>query len=425
MSIKQSAKRYLGDTRLWRGLRIARYHLGRVLRSSRLRRALYRILPKRIIYELLQSPAFYGAAYFDELKDATQESGYGAVYSDLEEFGEVARLAVELFSPERALDIGCARGFQVRALKERGVEAWGIDISEYAVQTAPDDVASRLSVCGCQRTVFPDNHFDLVLLMETLEHIPPFDIDRSIEEARRVCSRFIWATIPSIGANRYGSDGITGGKVPERYIPSYEEGIIDLAPFKHLTQDIHGIPIHGHLIVASYEWWTELFTRHGLVRRGDLEKRVNESITNAREGVWNCYILARAANPGDEKTRCLTENWAWERVEEDLWQTGDIELPAGLHRVELPLRWNEIPARRDHLYRILACGCVSDDGNAVLGMRTLTRRDLPRNPWSGETIVSLPCASDKDRRVRLELRSYRGFKPEPLPAERLTLYTSL
>ncbi len=35
--------------------------------------------------------------------------------------------------PKKVLDVGCAKGFLVEAVRPRGVEAFGNDISEYAM----------------------------------------------------------------------------------------------------------------------------------------------------------------------------------------------------------------------------------------------------------------------------------------------------
>ena len=48
-------------------------------------------------------------------------------------FGGIADRIVREINPRTALDAGCAMGFLVEALRERGVEAYGVDISEYAI----------------------------------------------------------------------------------------------------------------------------------------------------------------------------------------------------------------------------------------------------------------------------------------------------
>ncbi len=55
-------------------------------------------------------------------------------------FGTIADRIVEETAPRSALDAGCAMGFLVEQLRARDVEAFGIDISEYAISQAHPDV---------------------------------------------------------------------------------------------------------------------------------------------------------------------------------------------------------------------------------------------------------------------------------------------
>lgn len=425
MAAKQFARSHLGGTRFWRWLTILRHYWDRFRKSPRWRRSFYRILPKRVIYNMMQNPDFYSQHYFDVPKDPTRESGYDIPYVDQEHFREVSTLVRDFFQAGRVLEMGCARGWQVLALQEMGIESWGIDISEYAVKTAPAEVAVRLSVCGCQRTPFPDDHFDMVLLMETLEHIPPDDLDRSIAEARRVANRWVWASMPSMGGNPYGPDGNQGDSgILERYHRLYEDGVIDLAPFRHIARDIYGAPHHGHLIIASFDWWTEAFTRHGLVRRGDIERKINKEVFRASHCGLNCYVFAKASDPAGAAPRTMPACWPWERVDEHAWRTGVIELPPGLHRAGCSLRVRDGGMRMDRLYQAMTVRCVSSDGEAILGLRTFTRHGIARAAWNGGVDVNLPCACDEAREVRLEMRCSPGFRAGPLGPGRATLYAS-
>jgi 2-polyprenyl-3-methyl-5-hydroxy-6-metoxy-1,4-benzoquinol methylase len=45
-------------------------------------------------------------------------------------FGKIADAIVREINPGSVLDAGCAMGFLVEALRQRGVEAYGVDISD-------------------------------------------------------------------------------------------------------------------------------------------------------------------------------------------------------------------------------------------------------------------------------------------------------
>ena len=53
-------------------------------------------------------------------------------------FGGVADAIVAQLAPKTVLDAGCAKGFLVAALRERGVDASGFDLSEVAIAEAPE-----------------------------------------------------------------------------------------------------------------------------------------------------------------------------------------------------------------------------------------------------------------------------------------------
>ncbi|MBU1173205.1 MAG: class I SAM-dependent methyltransferase, partial [Proteobacteria bacterium] len=77
---------------------------------------------------------FYDREYFE----GTSKSGYGSHYREELEGPKMALIAQFLKSCFRdpMLDVGCAYGFLCAALQDVGVDARGIDISEYSVSQA-------------------------------------------------------------------------------------------------------------------------------------------------------------------------------------------------------------------------------------------------------------------------------------------------
>lgn len=70
---------------------------------------------------------------------------------------------------ETFLDFGCARGYLVKAMRQLEIEAYGYDISEWAVQNCDPDVKDyvRNSLLGNR---------DHVLIKDVAEHIQPYDL---------------------------------------------------------------------------------------------------------------------------------------------------------------------------------------------------------------------------------------------------------
>jgi hypothetical protein len=88
-------------------------------------------------------------------------------------FGGVADAIIATLNPTTTYDAGAAIGLFVRALLERGVDAYGGDISEFAVNGAPEGLRERLEVRDL--TVPFDRRYDLITCIEVLEHMSSAD----------------------------------------------------------------------------------------------------------------------------------------------------------------------------------------------------------------------------------------------------------
>lgn len=120
----------------------------------------------------------FGESYFETL-----DGGEG--YTDSTMWEDIAHAIKETFGIDRAggrdisaemnvLDVGCAKGYLVRHLRRRGFDAWGVDISTYALEHAPEDVATYLrwfNLAWVDDSHFGREAFRLVTCLETLEHI--------------------------------------------------------------------------------------------------------------------------------------------------------------------------------------------------------------------------------------------------------------
>lgn len=88
-------------------------------------------------------------------------------------FRHFADRIVATLSPLTALDAGCAMGLLVEALHERGVDAHGIDVSDYAIEQVPAAVRDR---CRVQSLTEPiEGRYDVVTCIEVIEHLPALE----------------------------------------------------------------------------------------------------------------------------------------------------------------------------------------------------------------------------------------------------------
>jgi cyclopropane fatty-acyl-phospholipid synthase-like methyltransferase len=86
----------------------------------------------------------YGEMYFD----GPREYGYGGFRYD-GRWQSVAQDIVDHFGlklGDRVLDIGCAKGFLVKDLLALGIDAYGIDVSKYALMNCEPEVVGRLQI---------------------------------------------------------------------------------------------------------------------------------------------------------------------------------------------------------------------------------------------------------------------------------------
>jgi ubiquinone/menaquinone biosynthesis C-methylase UbiE len=128
----------------------------------------------------------YGEMYFDGPRDY----GYGGYRYD-GRWVPVARDIVAHFALApgmRVLDVGCAKGFLVKDLMRvcPGLEAFGLDVSLYALMNCEPDVTGRLYLGTAERLPFPDRSFDCVLSLNTVHNFPRPRAVKVMQEIQRV-----------------------------------------------------------------------------------------------------------------------------------------------------------------------------------------------------------------------------------------------
>jgi SAM-dependent methyltransferase len=112
----------------------------------------------------------YGELYFD----GPRIYGYGGYRYD-GRWIPVAKDIVAHFGlgpGHRILDVGCAKGFLVKDLLGvcPGLEAFGLDISEYALTHCEPEVVGRLHLGNAIKLPFPDNSFKAVISLNTIHN---------------------------------------------------------------------------------------------------------------------------------------------------------------------------------------------------------------------------------------------------------------
>jgi 2-polyprenyl-3-methyl-5-hydroxy-6-metoxy-1,4-benzoquinol methylase len=109
-------------------------------------------------------------------------------------FGTVADGIIRDLEPSTVFDAGCAMGFLVEALRQRGIDASGLDVSEYAISQVDPSVAEHCRVGSLTEPL--GGRFDLITCIEVLEHIPPDEIDQAIDNLCAAADKLLISTTP-------------------------------------------------------------------------------------------------------------------------------------------------------------------------------------------------------------------------------------
>jgi GT2 family glycosyltransferase/2-polyprenyl-3-methyl-5-hydroxy-6-metoxy-1,4-benzoquinol methylase len=110
-------------------------------------------------------------------------------------FSGIADRIVSELQPKTVMDVGCAMGFLVEALRERGVEAFGIDISTYAIDQVLPEIMPYCTMASILDPLPQD--YDLIVCIEVLEHLKPKDAERAINNLCKSTPQVLFSSTPS------------------------------------------------------------------------------------------------------------------------------------------------------------------------------------------------------------------------------------
>jgi GT2 family glycosyltransferase/SAM-dependent methyltransferase len=145
----------------------------------------------------------------------------------LRTFAAIADRIISDINPKTVLDAGCAMGFLVEGLRQREVEAYGIDISEYAIENVHPEIKPYCWV-GSIAEPFQQT-YDLIVSIEVLEHMSQADAEQAIRNFCTFSDRVLFSSTPF----------------------DYREAT--------------------HFNVQPPEYWAEQFARHGFLRDVDFD----------------------------------------------------------------------------------------------------------------------------------------------------------
>ena len=167
-------------------------------------------------------------------------------------FFNFAKILYREFHPASAFDAGGAFGFLVHGLRRRGVEAWGMDVSPYAVRHSPFMELGDITNLKQGRT------YDLVICTDVLEHIPEDMVEQTLAGLYRITGKHLLLVIA---------------------LAEHSAGDLDLT----------------HVCIKPRSWWEELFTRLGYRRCPESEQRLKQN-RFCRKNLWSekLFVLEKS-----------------------------------------------------------------------------------------------------------------------------------
>ena len=128
----------------------------------------------------------YGFDYWD----GDRKFGYGGYKYD----GRWKKVAEPLIKHyglkpgDRILDVGCGKAFLLYDLMTAlpGLKVQGVDISQYGIEHAKEEVKPFLQVGNAVNLPYADKSFDLVISINTLHNLYIYELEQAIREIERV-----------------------------------------------------------------------------------------------------------------------------------------------------------------------------------------------------------------------------------------------
>jgi SAM-dependent methyltransferase len=142
----------------------------------------------------------------------------------------IDKLVIERY--HTVLDFGCAKGYLVKAFRLLYRQAWGVDVSKYAIESVDPNVkdicflsAPDFSLCHAKNM---PKYFDFCIAKDVFEHVP---LDMLKEVIRNIPAQTLFVVVPLGDGEKYN-------------IPCY-----------HLDKT--------HIHIQPLDWWEGLFHTNG------------------------------------------------------------------------------------------------------------------------------------------------------------------
>ena len=130
---------------------------------------------------------------------------------------------------DKVLDYGCAKGFLTKAFRILDIDAYGCDISDYAINNLDKDVQDYCSLM-ISGEIPHDFNFRQIIAKDVFEHLNESQLEKTLQDTQGK-SKNLFVIVPLGDGERY-------------FIPQYE---LDKT----------------HVLRESRRWWETVFEKNG------------------------------------------------------------------------------------------------------------------------------------------------------------------
>lgn len=133
----------------------------------------------------------YSGAHLKEINPNWTFDTWSYKHTFIAKMKYITKLLEKMPKTAKILDAGCGQGLLVQEFKKRGYDIQGIDAFYGSEYVKKDNIL---------KNSFPDNHFDLILCLDVIEHFQLSEQENLIKELTRICrpgGKIIWS-IPNM-----------------------------------------------------------------------------------------------------------------------------------------------------------------------------------------------------------------------------------
>jgi len=170
---------------------------------------------------------------------------------------------LQLDGDDTILDYGCAKGYLVKAMRMLNINAFGCDISEYAISKVEDDIKEYCHCINTNESIFLRDSYNWLMTKDVLEHMKEDDIDDLLTQAHRYVDKMFHIIPLGISENRF-------------VIPEYHYDL-------------------SHIQIQTREWWNNKFEQCGWnITKFDYKvKNIKENWTSKYEEGNGFFVLEK------------------------------------------------------------------------------------------------------------------------------------